>query len=138
MKCTISGSFRKFHAEILRAYDVFDNNGISVLAPRKSEAKNPGAELILLETDPSGATVKQIEDAHLAAIAASNFLYVVNPGGYIGPSVTLEMGYAHGLKKPIFSSDLPSDHALKAYITEVRSTQDMCDYCKDFTKHRML
>lgn len=38
---------------------------------------------------------------HFGKIMGCKALLVVNPGGYIGNSVKVEIGYAKGLKKPV-------------------------------------
>jgi hypothetical protein len=40
---------------------------------------------------------------HFAKIAKADVVYVYNPEGYIGNSVTLEMGFAAALHKPIYA-----------------------------------
>jgi len=76
MKAAISGSFRKFYKEICAAYDIFEQNGITVLSPKKSRIINPDDEFVILETDPKGIKMKQLENKHLGAIADSDFLYL--------------------------------------------------------------
>lgn len=123
MKVTISGSFRKFYNEICRTYDIFEQNGITVLSPKKSRIINPDDEFIFLETD-SGKFVRETEDKHLESIGKSNFVYIVNPNGYIGDSVKFEMGYAHAHRKPIYSSDAIDDLVLKEYVAGIFSPEE--------------
>ena len=130
MKCTISGSFKKFYEEMCQAYDVFEQNGIMVLSPKKSIIINPGEEFALLATDSTKLTIKQLEDGHLEAIANSDFLYVVNPNGYIGNSVKFEMGYAHGHSKPIYSLDQIEDVTLHRYFSKICLPKELADFLK--------
>ena len=131
MKCTISGSFRKFYKEICEARIVFESDGIIVLSPAISKIVNPNEDFPLLETDPKESTKKEIEDKHLKAIEESDFLYIVCPGGYIGNSVRFEMGYAYGKGIPIYSSHLPEDTLLKEYVKDVLSPRDLCKKIKN-------
>ena len=50
-------------------------------------------------------TMKRFCQDHFQAIDESNVLYVINPDGYIGTLVTVEIGYALGKGKPVFFSE---------------------------------
>ena len=130
MKCAISGSFRKYYKEICQAHDIFEQNGIVVLSPQKSRIINPGEEFALLETDLKSLSRKQLEDRHLEAIANSDFVYLVNPNGYIGNSATFEIGYAHGCNKPIYSLDIIEDITLQEYVCKIFSPKEIIDFLK--------
>ena len=119
MKCAISGSFKKFYAEICQAYEIFEQNGISVLSPRKSTVVNPAEEFVILASDGVDASIKQIEDRHLEAISESDFLYLVNPRGYVGSSAAFEMGYAIDRNKRVYSLCKIEDMMLREYVTMV-------------------
>ena len=101
IKCTISGSFR-FYEQILTTIEIFENSDIQVLSPKKSEVTDQKDGFIFLKSDDI-RDVKTLENRHLQAIAGSHFLYIYNPKGHMGRSVCLEIGYAIGRKKPIFS-----------------------------------
>ncbi len=130
MKCAISGSFKKYYEEICWAYDIFEQNGMMVLSPKKATIINPGEEFALLSTDSAKLTIKQLEDRHLAAIADSDFLYIVNPNGYVGNSVKFEMGYAHGHNKPIYSLDQIEDVTLQKYLSKICLPKCLVDFLK--------
>lgn len=54
--------------------------------------------------DGSSLTKQQLDNlvaAHYKKIALSNAIFVVNPGGYIGESVTREIEYARSLGREI-------------------------------------
>jgi len=57
----------------------------------------------------------------LRGLRGCQALYVVNSNGYIGPSVTLEIGYARGLDIPVWLLEEPPDDAISAVITGVLS-----------------
>ena len=50
-------------------------------------------------------TMKGLCQDHFQAIDDSDALYVIDPGGYIGTLVTVEIGYALGKGKPIYFSE---------------------------------
>ena len=68
MYCSISGSFRKFYKEICQTHDIFEENGITVLSPKKSRIMNPDEKFIRLETDSPNKEIIEIENDHLGAI----------------------------------------------------------------------
>lgn len=118
IKCTISGSFRRFLLEIQAKVKECRDHGIDVLSPQVTEVKGEGEGFVFLNGDRG--TPKDIETKHLCAIRNSDFLYVVNPGGYIGTSVTLEIGYAVAHSVPIFCLEWPSEYILSLFINEVQ------------------
>jgi hypothetical protein len=48
-------------------------------------------------------TIKQVEDGFLRSIKRSDFVYVVNPDGYIGSTVSMEVGFCIGNNIPIYT-----------------------------------
>ncbi|OGH07215.1 MAG: hypothetical protein A2171_01660 [Candidatus Levybacteria bacterium RBG_13_35_9] len=109
VSCVISGSFGKFKPEIDRAIDNFRDLGVTVLAPGKGWLYIPpqrqysrSAFFRPLHSEV-GRTIKQIEDEFLDAIRNSDFLYVVNPDGFIGQTVGMEIGFAVACDKPVYS-----------------------------------
>jgi nucleoside 2-deoxyribosyltransferase len=61
---------------------------------------------------------KQLALAHYQAIAQADTCYFLTPGGYIGTSCKVELGYALALKKPIYFSEPTDDEALDCYVTK--------------------
>ena len=55
----------------------------------------------------------------LYRIDQSNILYVVNPDGYIGKSVALDIGYAYANSKNIFSMEPISDPPISFMVKKV-------------------
>jgi hypothetical protein len=127
IKCAISGSFRKSYEEILTTIEIFENNGIQVLSPKKSIVVDQKDGFVFLQSDAT-RSVRKLEDRHLKAIKNSHFLYVCNPNGYLGHAVIFEMGYAHRNKTSIFSLESVNDVTLKEYVTEIISSSNLC--CK--------
>jgi len=50
-------------------------------------------------------TMKRLCQDHFQAIDESDALYVIDPDGYIGTLVTVEIGYALGKGKPVYFSE---------------------------------
>src|ERR1017187_7610830 len=89
---TISGSYRKHLNRILAAKRRFEELGAIVLRPHTEEVVSSEGALVRLQGDP--LNVRAVQLLQLEAIAASELVYVVNPGGYVGASATLEVGDA--------------------------------------------
>jgi len=115
MKCVISGSFRKFYNEIVATAEIFQKQGVEVLSPKISVIRNAGGEFVLLESDATD-DIKTLEQAHLDAIKNADFLYLYNPGGYVGVSASLEIGWAIANNKKVFSLEKPADQILGEFV----------------------
>jgi hypothetical protein len=60
--------------------------------------------------------VRLVQDRHHECIRAANFLWLVCPDGYVGPSASMELGYAAAVGVPIFALRHPSDLTLRQYV----------------------
>lgn len=111
LKCSISGSFFKFKPESDLTIDEFKDLKVTVLAPDKGWLYIPKAfvrpEDMKWRPLPNerGMSPSEVEDSFLTAIRRSDFLYIENPGGYIGEMVCFEIGFAFGRGKMIFSRE---------------------------------
>jgi DNA-binding CsgD family transcriptional regulator/NTP pyrophosphatase (non-canonical NTP hydrolase) len=88
--------------------------GITVLSPKSLTPVLEVNGFVILEKDKGSPG--QIEWKHLLAIGRSDFLYVVNPSGFIGHSVALEIGYALSKRIPIYSMEDASDEAFRGLL----------------------
>ncbi len=120
----ISGSFRKHFEGIKKTIQEFEACGIEVLSPKPSAVINPEEEFVILETDES-SDPKNLEEQHLEAIKKADTLYIYNPGGYIGASATLELGFAYAFRKTIFSKESCRDFTLKLFVNAVATPEQV-------------
>lgn len=132
LSCVVSGSF-KFKPEIDRTINELRDEGVLVLAPEKgwlwtvrSRLINPRDLKFRPLPDERDMTPRQVEDSFLEALSKSDFVYIVDPSGYVGNSVALEMAVAYSLGIPIYSSEpiskeLDSDPQWKYYISLVKT-----------------
>lgn len=111
---TVSGSFNQFLPQIQESVAKLSALGIIVLSPKVSKPISQINGFVMLERDKGSPG--EVERQHLGAIAKSDFLYIVNPGGYIGGSVAFEVGYAISKGVPIYSSDNPKDQVFSSFI----------------------
>lgn len=116
---TLIGSYRQHLDAIFDARRVFLQAGAEVLRPASDQVAEAGGVFVRLAGDPDSRV--QLQQAQLEAIAASDFVYVVAPGGYNGPSAMLEIGYAHALGIPIVASEPPFDQAASCAVELIGS-----------------
>ncbi|WP_327640022.1 hypothetical protein OHB24_17100 [Kribbella sp. NBC_00482] len=65
----------------------------------------------------TGWQKRQLDALHLAKIDRADWVYVVNPGGYIGESTRREIAYARQTGKPVSSlAPLPTDDSRDAEV----------------------
>lgn len=103
----ICGSF-KFHEEMLDLEDKLRKENIRCFGARKERS-------ILKCFD-------KIEKADV--------VYVVDPTGYVGNSVSADMGYAHAKNKPIYASDPIDDVALLDLVNRVLSPKELIEFLR--------
>lgn len=90
----ISGSFRKYLAEIGKAAFNFRRSGVQVLAPLTPNTINSEEEFVRLITDDPKKSAVLLEKEFMSHISETDFFYVANVEGYIGKSVAAEMSFA--------------------------------------------
>lgn len=111
IKCTIFGSFHKFKEIIDTTAEEFERIGVEVLAPKRGIlCELPSTRVRLQDTgyrplraerdmDP-----KLVEDEFLASLGDSDFVYLVNPKGYVGQAVSMELGFCMAQRIPVYAS----------------------------------
>ncbi len=62
-----------------------------------------------------------LEDAHLDAIRRARFVWLWAPGGYVGLSAALEIGFAVAVGTPVYAREQPADPALRPFVRVVAS-----------------
>ena len=113
-KVVIVGSYRKFYKEVVKKIEEFEDEGINVLMPAKSTIINYGDEFIKFEGDQN-IPIKLIEMNFLESVKKADFIYVVNPNGYVGVSAAFEMGFAYSIGKPIYCMEKPADVMMRMF-----------------------
>lgn len=108
----ISGSF-KFKPEIDSAINEFRDLNVIIRAPEIGWLYVPTSGLIVSTANeqfqplPSERNMLagEVEAAFLEQLDRSDFVYIMNPEGYIGDMSIFEIGYSRGIKKPIYASN---------------------------------
>jgi hypothetical protein len=57
--------------------------------------------------------MNMLDELHQAQIRMADFMFVIDPDGYIGSSTKSEIEYAHGLGKPIAFLEEPNSEDFK-------------------------
>jgi hypothetical protein len=120
LNAAVSGSFRQHMTAVQDAVYALSDRGVRVLSPSDPRVVDQIADFLFVASDRLRA-VKPVQSRHLAAIAASDLLWVVAPGGYLGLSAAMEVGYAVAVGTPVFSTEYPKDLTLQQYVELVPS-----------------
>jgi ribA/ribD-fused uncharacterized protein len=67
----------------------------------------------------------------LKKIENSSILYVVADNGYVGASTTLEVGFAFGQSKKIFSTEPIGEVAVRTLVADAMSVERLIEYIND-------
>lgn len=128
------GSFRRHMPEITQAHRTFTDAGFAVLAPKKlGTVVNPGADFVLLETDAT-TDPRVLEGEYQEALVASDVVYVVNPGGYLGASAMLELGRLVDKSDAYFMEE-PAEPVIAAMAQQALSVVSVEGLVRQMTAH---
>lgn len=73
---------------------------------------------------------KRLALEHYKAIDEAGVVYLITPGGYMGTSCKLELGYAIAKGKPIYFSEPTNDPALDCYVKGFVPTSSLEKFLK--------
>lgn len=120
LTATVSGSFHRFMHGIESAVHELAARGVRVLSPAHPKVVGHIGEFLFVASDRV-RSIRLVQDRHLDSVEASDFLWLVCPGGYVGQSASMELGFAVANNVPVFSTDVPSDLTLREYVRKVES-----------------
>ena len=66
----------------------------------------------------------------LEKIDQADVVYVVNPGGYVGKSVSVDIGYAYAKNKPIYVMRPIDDPPVMSLVKDVLSFEELINFLK--------
>ncbi len=111
MKTICLSSSLKYKDLIREAIQKFREAGIEALFPNLDSG---------LDKDKLGMeTMKKLCQDHFRAIDDSEALYVIDPDGYVGTLVKIEIGYALGKRKPVYFSEKTDSLDLDSLSEEI-------------------
>jgi hypothetical protein len=120
LTATVSGSFHRFMPEVESAVHELAVRGVCVLSPAYPKVVDHIGEFLFVASDRV-RSIRLVQDRHLDSIEGSDFLWLVCPGGYVGQSASMELGFAVANDVPVFSTDLPADLTLRQYVRKTES-----------------
>jgi hypothetical protein len=97
--------------------------GARVLSPADPRVVDHFGDFIFVASDAVRA-IKLVESRHLAAIEASDFVWLEAPEGYVGPSCAMEIGFAVSVRTPVYCSQVPADLTLRQYVTPLPKPEE--------------
>ncbi len=109
--------------QVSAAVEQLKGRGVSVLSPAEPYVVAEEHGFLFVASDPVRC-IRLVQDRHLAAIQASDFLWLVCPGGYIGLSAAMEIGFAVSAGVPVFSLTEPGDITMREYVRTVESMDE--------------
>lgn len=63
--------------------------------------------------------------ACFAKIDKVDIVFIVNPGGYVGTSVSADIGYAYAKRKPVYALEPISDSEINELLSGVLSENEL-------------
>jgi nucleoside 2-deoxyribosyltransferase len=122
---SICGSYHRHLKKMHELIKECRKIGIEVRIPKYAVKKSSTNGFVYLKGEVG--TPKQLQEKNFDAIARSSFILVVNTNGYIGPSTSMEIGYALAKGIPIFCTDVPEDFVFKLYTEYGKSLPEIKD-----------
>lgn len=122
---SICGSYHRHLKKMHKLIKDCRQLGIEVRIPKYAVKKSSTNGFVYLKGEVG--TPKQLQEKNFDAIARSSFILVVNTNGYIGPSTSMEIGYAIAKGIPIFCTDVPEDFVFKLYTEYGKSLPEIKD-----------
>ena len=129
-RCVLHGSLLKHYSEIKRIHKLFTQAGIEVLAPADSEITTVKDGFAFLKSDANiDQRLIELQYLHnLKKLGENGFSYFVNPDGYIGKSVSYELGIAQISNVKCFFKNKPSDHPAYLHKNSIWSPEDLVEF----------
>lgn len=116
-----------------KAAEILRKAGFKVIVPQPSHIRHGHKpEELKDKYDKKTLTKWEGEGAfsHLSNIRKSDVVYIFNKGSYLGPAVTVEIGYSLALGKPIYSKAPIQDITVTNFINEVLSPKKLVEVLK--------
>jgi nucleoside 2-deoxyribosyltransferase len=110
---SICGSYNKHLKQIGDCIEESKRLGIRVLIPKHAVKVRSTKGFCILRGEKGQP--RDLQDHNFGAIAMSDFILVVNPEGYIGPSTSLEVGYAIAKHIPVYCTERPTQYIFHLY-----------------------
>jgi len=120
LKAVICGSFRRDPVALRGEFQELREAGCAVLSPQDLDFVSE-VDGFIFGTGDLGQSTAEVEQRHLRSMEEADFVWLHCPGGYVGASATMELGFAQALGLRVFAAELPKDVALADLVTESHS-----------------
>lgn len=129
-RCVLHGSLRKHYGEMRRIRELFIQAGVEVLAPADSEMAAVKDGFAILESDEQKdpRMIELLYLHNLKHLGENGFSYFVNLEGYIGRSVSYELGIAQISNVKCFFLEKPTDHPVYLHRNSIWKPEDLAEY----------
>lgn len=124
---TVSGSFHRFMPEVGMAVGQLRALGLEVLSPAHPIIVAADGDFLYVASDLV-RSIRRVQDRHNTCIQRSDLLWLVNPGGYVGLSASLEIGVALASGVPVYTLTKPKDVTLAQYVQVVNAPAQAVGY----------
>lgn len=111
----ILGSFRKHYDLMTEVAKKLISNGFDVLVPKLNGIKNDDSGFLLLNGDDNKSE-ELLEDDYLDKCLTADCVYVCNKDGYIGRTVSFELGTLQCYGQEVFFMEEPEDVLIRRLI----------------------
>lgn len=116
----LSGSYRKDFESLKATYEELLDLGCKVLSPSNVTAVRETDGFVFMKGEESQSP-DTIEGRHLDAIQRANFVWLHAPEGYIGPTASLEIGFARAIGVPVFAKEPVKDPVIHSFVQVMSS-----------------
>ncbi len=120
MQTICLSSSMRFAALIRETIARGDDIGLEVLFPN--------LDFDIAKEDLDEATLRWLCEDEFAAITSADALYVLNPDGYIGTLVKIEIGYALGKSKPVYFCETANAIELDCLCSGILPLHDLAAF----------
>jgi NTP pyrophosphatase (non-canonical NTP hydrolase) len=115
---TVCGSFRRDPETLRHECQELAAEGCLRLSPADLDFVAVDRGFVLAEHD-RGRPPHEVEAEHLRSMQRADFVWLHSPGGYIGASAAMELGYARAVGIPVYARSTPRDPALYGLVQVV-------------------
>ena len=119
------GSFRRHYRQVLAVAEAFAAAGFTVTTPPPAPLRDSDRNFVLFESDSPHSSDHHIQAATLEKIFSSDFVYVVDPDGYVGPTTAYELGHAHQRGMAVYFAEPPADLPIEVPDSMVAGPDDL-------------
>lgn len=125
----LSGSYRKDFEALRTTYHDLLDLGCQILSPSNMTAVRESDGFVFMKGEELQSP-DAIEGRHLDAIQRATFVWLHDPEGYVGPTASLEIGFAKAIGVPVFAKETVKDPALRSFVEVISSPAAAIDTIK--------